>query len=59
MRGHGKTEVSSPHDENDFDVNTLSEDAVDVICAKFPTSIPPIILVGHRYLNENTLYHKF
>lgn len=48
MRGHGITEVSSPFDETNFDINTLSEDTIDVICASFPDVIPSIILVGHR-----------
>ena len=48
MRGHGGSVISPPCKENDFDVNTLAMDAVQVLCAEFPEKLPSIVLVGHR-----------
>ncbi|VEL39688.1 unnamed protein product, partial [Protopolystoma xenopodis] len=44
MRGHGDTNC---HDENDFSINTLATDVIEIIFAMYPTEAPPIILVGH------------
>uniref|UniRef100_A0A5K3EHK4 Protein phosphatase methylesterase 1 n=2 Tax=Mesocestoides corti TaxID=53468 RepID=A0A5K3EHK4_MESCO len=44
MRGHGDTRCS---DEDDYSIETLSNDIIQIIFAMFPTEAPPIILIGH------------
>ncbi|KAM7532891.1 hypothetical protein Aperf_G00000128619 [Anoplocephala perfoliata] len=44
MRGHGDTKCN---DENDYSIDTLANDIIQIIFAMFPTEAPPIILIGH------------
>nr|CDS16369.1 protein phosphatase methylesterase 1 [Echinococcus granulosus] len=44
MRGHGDTQCK---DENDYSIETLANDIIQIIFAMFPTEAPPIILIGH------------
>jgi pimeloyl-ACP methyl ester carboxylesterase len=46
MRGHGHSQVAI--EEDDLSLNTLAIDAVDLLCTLFPSTMPPLALVGHR-----------